>query len=506
MDHDYYLMFFGVIVFLFWFFMFVAHHRFIDGDEGFYLLASQLVLEHKVPYVDFFYTQSPLLPYAYGLWMKLFGISWWSARAFSAMLSTIIGLLIYQEVCRQTRKWIAGLAAVIVFASTTLIFAWFPLAKTYSLAGLFLFTSYAMIARLSPVSSPWIVALAGLSFGLSVDTRAYVVGLIPILLWWVFRNPDVRNGTHRVFWFLGGFTVGIAPCLYLFVSGPDRFLFNNLGYHALRTDAGLIGGWRHKLGTVINLFIGREGNGIQFSLLSAISFVTVAALRIRNSALLLAFLIAVVLGFISILPTPTFVQYFCLCMPFLIVTAVCGITHYATSVHAVRSEWIAVLAIVAVLAYVASSSPSFRSYIVTGDNVIGLANANDAPNWSLENVSTVSKTIDQLTAQKEQIASFWPGYIFATKATPYPGLENDFGGYIADKLTADQRAKYHIVSNQSDIAVNLRSHIPRIVVVGNQANGGFGGVPGWIRLLRANGYTAGRTLGGTEIFVCCSAR
>jgi hypothetical protein len=45
------------------FFLFVARHRLIDGDEGFYLLAARLVLQHKTPYLDFFYPQAPLLPY-----------------------------------------------------------------------------------------------------------------------------------------------------------------------------------------------------------------------------------------------------------------------------------------------------------------------------------------------------------------------------------------------------------------------------------------------------------
>jgi hypothetical protein len=52
--------------------------------------------------------------------MKLFGISWFSAR-LSATLTTILGLLIYEHVCRETQKWIAGVAAVIVFTASTFI-------------------------------------------------------------------------------------------------------------------------------------------------------------------------------------------------------------------------------------------------------------------------------------------------------------------------------------------------------------------------------------------------
>jgi 4-amino-4-deoxy-L-arabinose transferase-like glycosyltransferase len=211
-----------IFVFLMCFFSFVAQRRFIDGDEGFYLLASRLVLEHKAPYLDFLYTQAPLLPYAYGLWMKLFGISWFSARSFSATLTIILGLLIYEHVCRETQKWIAGVAAVILFASSTFIFAWFPIAKTYSLAAVFLFGAYVIVARLSSASSPWLVAVAGLLFGLSVDTRSYVVGLLPICYGGYFAtlrpameslafagsSAGLRSAFYRVFIFLSPLPTG----------------------------------------------------------------------------------------------------------------------------------------------------------------------------------------------------------------------------------------------------------------------------------------------------------
>ena len=62
------------------FFVFIARHRFVDGDEGFYLLASRLVLMHKKPYLDFSYLQAPLLPYVYAGWLRVVGLSWASAR------------------------------------------------------------------------------------------------------------------------------------------------------------------------------------------------------------------------------------------------------------------------------------------------------------------------------------------------------------------------------------------------------------------------------------------
>src|SRR5271166_6447851 len=193
MDRTRKLLFVPIFAVLLCFFLFVGRYRFIGADEGFYALASRLVLEHKVPYLDFFYQQSPLLPYVYGLWMKLFGISWFSARSLSATLTAILGLLIYEHVCHETRKWVAGLAAVILYASSTFIFAWFPMVKIWPLAALFLFGACVIVARLSPASSPWLVALAGLLLGLSVDTRSYIVVCAPLLLWWIFRHSETHN-------------------------------------------------------------------------------------------------------------------------------------------------------------------------------------------------------------------------------------------------------------------------------------------------------------------------
>ena len=96
------------------FFLYIAQHRFVDGDEGFYLLASRLVLIHKTPYLDFSYVQAPLLLYAYAAWMKLTAVSWVSARSFSAVLTTLLGTLLYVEICHQTRRWLVGLAAAVL--------------------------------------------------------------------------------------------------------------------------------------------------------------------------------------------------------------------------------------------------------------------------------------------------------------------------------------------------------------------------------------------------------
>jgi hypothetical protein len=129
--------FLGIVVFESVWFFYISQQRLIDGDEGFYLLAARLVLEHRAPYLDFFYTQAPLLPYVYAGWLKLFPISWAWARAFSALLTVIVGALVFEHVCHQTKRWMAGVAATVLYCSSALVFAWFPTAKTFSLSAIF---------------------------------------------------------------------------------------------------------------------------------------------------------------------------------------------------------------------------------------------------------------------------------------------------------------------------------------------------------------------------------
>jgi 4-amino-4-deoxy-L-arabinose transferase-like glycosyltransferase len=499
------LLFVPVSLFLLCFFLFVARHRFVDVDEGFYLLASRLVLEHRVPYLNFFYNQTPLLPYMYGVWMKLFGISWFSARTFSAALTTIVGLLIYEHVCHETRRWVAGLAAVVLYASSTFIFGWFPIVKTFSLASLFLFGAYIMVSRLLPESPPWLVAFAGLLCGLSVDTRAFFVVVAPIFLWWIFRHSGTGSRIARILWFLGGFTVGIGPSLFLFVASPDLFLFNTLGAHAIRSDAGLIGSWKQKVRMARILLFGAEDNAVQFTILWATSFAAIVVLRVRRGAVLLALLIALALAFVSILPTPMFVQYFCVCMPYIIVATVCVASDYIASLRAARPKRIAVLASLVLMAiFVASSVPSLRRFLVTGDYVSALYGTNDAQNWTLEAVSEVSKAIDQVAAPNEEIASVWPGFIFPSKADPYPGFENNtISRTFSEKLTVEQRAKYHIIGD-SAMEAAFAAHTPRIAVFADRDVCGHAPhASACAKILLSNGYIAARTVGYTSIFVCC---
>jgi len=87
-----------------------------NRDEGWYLYASRLVYEGKVPYRDFPYFQMPLLPYIYGLPQLLFGPSILVGRLTSFAFSLItVGTGVYLA------QRIAGRGAALLFLAFTIV-------------------------------------------------------------------------------------------------------------------------------------------------------------------------------------------------------------------------------------------------------------------------------------------------------------------------------------------------------------------------------------------------
>lgn len=496
------------------FFSFVALHRFIDLDEGSYLLASRLVLAHRRPYLDFFYNQAPLLPYVYAAWMRCTQTSWISAKLFSALLTAVLGTLLCADVWRRTRRRSVGLAAVILFASSTLVFAWFPIVKTYSLAGVFLFAGYYVTSYISGRFLPWVILSGGLLFGLSVDARSYLLLLIPIFICWIVGQSPVGIRLRAAVWFLAGFGLGTLPALWLFLSSPGIFLFDNLRYHALRSSSGLVGWSWEKVIILLQLFLGSgTANGLQWSILVFVLVGLALAVPHKKLSTPLAMQLATGVALISLLPTPTYVQYFSLCVPFMITAAATAVTDFWEGLVSHRERVIAGLCC-AVLAtvYVAASANDFRRFMVTGDAVPGIKPSTDKDDWSLTRVLQVSQAVDDIASPGEAVASFWPGDIFQSKAQAVSGFENPFGLPISDKLTADERARYHILS-VAEIQSSFASHKPRIVVLRDQIISPFtdqhdtgiwdnGDI--FRKALLSSGYVINRSFGGISVYSCCN--
>jgi hypothetical protein len=473
-----------------------ARYRLIDGDEGFYLMAARSVFEGKIPYRDFFFTQMPLVPYIYGLWFQITGRSWLSARAFSAALAALLGAAIFAYVSTETRRWASGLVASFLFVSSTLVLGWFTIVKTFPLSGVFLMAAFLLIESTAPAA----LAIGGFSLGLAADVRLYLAGLVPLFLWWIVRESRREVRLKVSIYFLAGFAVAVLPNVYFLLSDPGAYYFDNLGFHSIRSDSGMVGNLPQKLYVLAQLcFTGGAGNGLQMILLIIFIVWMIVRAGIGNGGPRRALQLAAALGVISLLPTPSYIQYFCLCVPFMIIAAVCRASQLLDGINSVPTRrWAAAGGIALALLFAAASTGDYRRFTNTGEGLNGIHPQERAPNWKIDAVRAVSRAIDELAVPGEPVMSLWPGYIFESKASPFPGLENNTGRDRVDALKPGDAARYHILSKER-IGIEIASHNPRIVVIGNQESMFVQAGPYTDMLSRA-GYMVVRKIGDTSVW------
>jgi hypothetical protein len=489
-----------VVLIQFCFFLVISRSRLIDGDEGFYLMASRLVFEHKVPYRDFFFTQMPLLPYVYGLWMQVAGATWIAGRALSAIFTTLLGAAMYVHVCRETGRWAAGLVTAVLFVFSTYIFGWLPAVKTFALSSLLLFVAYAGIARYAAKYPKRVFALGGLLLGLSADARLYFAGLLPLLMLWIFIAPEIRERRMALLWLLGGFAIAVLPNLYFLAIAPDAYIFGNIGIHSVRSREGLIGGIGGKLDALQVLLLTRgSGNGFQIGILFILSGFLIF---LKNSpATRLAFYIAGLTTLISLMPTPSHGQYFCVPVPFLIVAVVCSVSGLLRRLpKGTGRRWVMAGSVILLAAFIGVSFKDFGRFMRSGVGMEGIL-PSLVVNYKVDSVIAMSKRIDEIASRGEPVMCLWPGYVVQTKASPAPGFENNTGRDYTRQISPERMVKFHIVP-QRQLEAQIAAHIPSLVVVGNQESmyAGFD-AESYERVLQQSGYRRDYVVGSASLWL-----
>ena len=420
----------------------LALQRLIARDEGYYLYAAKLVTQGRLPYADFFYPQMPLLPYVYGAWMWFAGFSWTSGRLFAAVVSSVLTVLVF-AFCSKRWGGVQGIAAAVFFAGSTLVFSWYATVQTYSLTALFVFSSYCLIylghSRFT----------AGILFGLACLTRLPIAPAGLVLLWQLWRT-GARAWRSECCWFLAGASLALSPAVLFLAAFPEQFIFNNLGYHLIRTglepeeiaDKRLV---------IFEVFAGlsstEKTSTAQFEFLFYLQIVYLAACAFLKKVPGAAALMVLVLFGVSFVPSPPYVQYAALWMPFAVLVAFEFNEMFSAPVRGRLTIRLRRLLIPALaLLYFWGVPADLKNYSLTGRGVIGIG-AN-AESWNLHAIEGVSRQIDDLVGPDEVVLSMWPGYLVASHAQSVPGAENHFAFNVARKgsLSARELKQFNILS------------------------------------------------------------
>lgn len=449
--------------FLFAYFCVLSLERLIGRDEGFYLMAAKLITEGKLPYIDFFYPQMPLLPYVYALWMKLVGMTWNSARLFTALLASLQGLLLFWLCVRKFNLKTAYLATF-VFATCNFVFPWQVTAQSYALSSLLLLGSVAVLD--DPQSRTWRHApiIAGILFGLSVSTRLFFAGLLPLFILYIFVR-DRRQCLH----FFCGTVIGTLPAVIFLLLSADLFFFNNLGYHFARSSKDLEESLPHKLkvaGVILGFRDSIKFDAFQIPLLAYLTAVSVFLLKRRKEVLPCACYIAIGLFVLNLIPTPTYVQYFCTLVPFLILTICQGFSPLFSSEKRKRLFELALVGLVVLFYH--NNLSDFERYTRTGEGVIGIRKPEKAQAWNLPNIEAISTKISAYTEPGDTVLTIWPGYLLETDTKPLTGNENHFGVQAGDRLSPEERNRYR-VTHTKGLVEAVQQNTPDLILYNTQS-------------------------------------
>jgi 4-amino-4-deoxy-L-arabinose transferase-like glycosyltransferase len=473
----------------------VALTRFVDGDEGFYALAGVLVVDGNVLYEDFFYTQMPLLPYVFGAWFWSFGENWYVLRALAAVLTLATAFVLYAHVRRWARNPGWALLAVGLFGLSSLVLGWFTVAKTYAFSTGLLLAGYALIAppQRGQRRATWLAC--GLLLGLAISTRLlFVAAALPLLA--AAGRGNIRHAFRsRVAPLVAGVVVGLAPSFAYFAVAPKPFVFDNLAFHSIRSSGGLVGNFEQKLQTVLDLL-----GDVQFLtlLIAAATFATLG--RRRGYPVSFAFWIALALGLASLLPTPTWTQYFCVTVPFLIagcLETAPALTANPFGTGLAREGAVVILSLAAGL-YVALAGVGIYRYVAWGQGVPGVERSGPAESWKIAEIRRVSAAIDEHAEPGEEVLALWEGYIFGTHAKVVPGLEIRSSLVAAAHISPESEARYRVIS-VTGVARMLRQHRTRLFVLGHHTKAVAR--TSWERIATSSGYRRTASFHGTRVYL-----
>ena len=446
--------------------------RRVDADEGFYTTAARLAWQGKTPYKDFFYQQAPLLPYVY---------SWvWAIRANSLVAMRILSAVFCAT---STALWGFGLLRVKALrgkvALATLLtilldpywISWNVVVKTFSFSNLMIsLVLIFLYAALRTGSSRWYFT-AGLALGICASARSFYGPLIPVaFIWLLLRNWNRTNSRYQAATiFAVGAVVGLSPMILSFVRDPQAFLFNNIRYHSLQAgylpeNGKIVVGYQSPqtafltyIGFIFVLLLGLHPYFTIQAGLAVAGIVSVLKLRKRLDCLYsdhdyryfeLVLLLLLVFTGTSLIAFPPYDQYFItplvpFFVPFLAEALRVAMSH--------RKRLLYLLAAVVPLLFAYGLRREVWEY-------------SRNPEWKMRSYRKVQAAVESNSSGDDVVLSLFPGYVFESGRRYFPGLEDQFSVRIMDKISADDAARYHIVTKQ-EIQDAVSRGIAQIVVI-----------------------------------------
>ncbi len=204
-------------------------------DEGFHLLAAQLIKAGRKPYLDFCFSQTPLNAYWNAAWMSVFGESWRTVHAVAAAMTAGAVLMTAEFALSRfpVTGWrrAAAVTAAVLMGWNAMVMEYGTIGQAYGLC-LFLIVAAFRLAILVPERAGWLpAALTGLLAGGAAGSSLLTAAVGPVLLVWILIYN--RSGSRWIKFaaFAVGGVVAFLPVLWLFGENARAVWFGIFEYN-----------------------------------------------------------------------------------------------------------------------------------------------------------------------------------------------------------------------------------------------------------------------------------
>jgi hypothetical protein len=401
-------------------------------DEGFHLVAAQLISWGKTPYIDYAFPQTLLNAYFNAGVMHLFGLNWQTVHVFDGLFVAATIWLAATFIMRHFPEPRWRLPCAIVTACLiglhTVVIAFGPVAQAYGSGMLLTFSAYYLAVESMDRGSTWFAFGIGLLAGAAAGSTLLTAPVIPVLFVWVLLTAGTGRRVRRAVAFAIAVLLAFTPEIILFLRAPRQTWFNVVHYQAIfrRVNWGDVGA--HDFDILTDWTA--SGQTLLLLLLALTGTLYIAKRshweqRLRNQFYLAAVL-ALALGLYIATAHPTFGRYFIFTIPFLALLASAGFYYVAaTLIDRERPFWPVVLTVF-IMAMAAAK------YIFDD---------RDATHWS--DYRNIADKVREVTPPGKEYFADEMVY-FLLKQAPPSGMEFSYSHKI--ELPHDQEALYHTIS------------------------------------------------------------
>lgn len=401
-------------------------------DEGFHLLAAQLIVRGRSPYLDFIFPQTPLNAYWNAGWMALFGETWRVPHAVAAIAATGAVFLTADYLWRRfpIPQWrlAAALLGALAVGLNTQVVTFGTIAQAYGFCLLLLVAAFRVSVLAVESEGLLLPCAAGFLSGAAAESSLLTAPAAPVLLAWMLLYQRPGRRTAKFAAFVVGVVAAFGPLFNLLARAPQNVIFDILKYHMFYRGVQ----WEDATGQNVEVMLSWVDSS-QALLLVVLAIAGLYFVRFRSDwtraqrgEYYLCLFLALGLSLFISTAHPTFERYYLFVVPFLGIPAAAGLYWIATRFEAERRPFRPVLAAVVLLVLGVGKA------LYTGRNDL---------TWS--GVNGVVQLVEQVTPKNAPLLADEQVY-FLTRRIPPEGMELDDSHKL--QLPEPLARRLHVVS------------------------------------------------------------